>query len=68
MKQEVLKKLQMVSRLRHKPVPVVKHVVKPKKIKPGPKPKPVIEKPKPLTFEEKQAKAKAMVKLYNLEA
>ena len=49
MKQNVLEKLQMFSRLRHKP-----------------KSKPMIDKPKPLTFEEKQAKAKALVKLYNL--
>jgi len=44
MKQSVLQKLQVASKLRHQPKPV-----------------PVVEKPKVLTFEEKQAKAKAMV-------
>ncbi len=51
MKQSVLQKLQVASKLRHQQKQV-----------------PVIEKPKVLTFEEKQAMAKSMVKLYNLEA
>ena len=70
MKQSVLQKLQVASKLRHQPkqVSVGKHVPKPKKVKLVPNIKTVVEKPKVLTFEEKQAKAKAMVKLYNLEA